>query len=173
MHHGYPHALREQLSLELIGYHMWTSICCLMLVVLSKQCSVNNCDQMLFNLIKIIKNKEFFTVTCWFFFLSTDEVSSPTDLQFYEISDKKIVLTWSGPGGDISGYRVTAVPVDESGAPQKEVTLPVIQNSYVEVSHLEPGTLYRFNIYSIHDGEESLPLVGEQTTSEYDGWQCD
>ncbi|XP_036965183.1 fibronectin 1a [Acanthopagrus latus] len=93
-----------------------------------------------------------------------DEVSSPTDLQFYEISDKKIVLTWSGPGGDISGYRVTAVPVDESGAPQKEVTLPVIQNSYVEVSHLEPGTLYRFNIYSIHDGEESLPLVGEQTT---------
>uniref|UniRef100_A0A671VET6 Fibronectin n=1 Tax=Sparus aurata TaxID=8175 RepID=A0A671VET6_SPAAU len=93
-----------------------------------------------------------------------DEVSSPTDLQFYEISDKKIVLTWSGPAGDISGYRVTAVPVDESGAPQKEVTLPVIENSYVEVSDLEPGTLYRFNIYSIHDGEESLPLIGEQTT---------
>lgn len=107
-------------------------------------------------------------LTCGFFFLPTDEVSSPTDLQFYEISDKKIVLTWSGPAGDISGYRVTAVPVDESGAPQKEVTLPVIENSYVEVSDLEPGTLYRFNIYSIHDGEESLPLIGEQTTSECD-----
>ncbi|XP_073329393.1 fibronectin-like [Pagrus major] len=93
-----------------------------------------------------------------------DEVSSPTDLQFFEISDKKIVLTWSGPAGDISGYRVTAVPVDESGTPQREMTLPVIENSYIEVSHLEPGTLYRFNIYSIHNGEESLPLIGEQTT---------
>lgn len=145
---------------------MWTSICCLMLVVLSKQYSCESSgihlNQMLFNLIKIEN------FLCYFFFLPTDEVSSPTDLQFYEISDKKIVLTWSGPAGDISGYRVTAVPVDESGAPQKEVTLPVIQNSYVEVSHLEPGTLYRFNIYSIHDGEESLPLIGEQTTSECD-----
>lgn len=125
------------------------------------------------NVIQLNKDWELFMLTCWFFFLPTDEVSSPTDLQFYEISDKKIVLTWSGPAGDISGYRVTAVPVDESGAPQKEVTLPVIENSYVEVSDLEPGTLYRFNIYSIHDGEESLPLIGEQTTSECDRWQCD
>lgn len=98
--------------------------------------------------------------------LSSDEVASPTDLQFYEVSDKKIVLTWSGPAGDVSGYRVTAVPVDESGSPQRELTLPITQNAYVDVSHLEPGTLYRFSIYSIHNGEESLPLVGEQTTSE-------
>ncbi|KAM9346885.1 fibronectin-like [Symphorus nematophorus] len=93
-----------------------------------------------------------------------DEVESPTDLQFFEVSDKKIVLTWSGPTGSISGYRVTAVPVDESGSPQREMTLPVSQNSYIEVSHLLPGTLYRFNIYAIHNGEESLPLIGEQTT---------
>lgn len=98
---------------------------------------------------------------------STEEVVSPTDLQFYEISDKKIVLTWSGPPGDVSGYRVTAVPLDESGSPQREMTLPISQNSYIEVSHLEPGTLYRFSIYTIHNGEESLPLIGEQTTSEY------
>lgn len=91
---------------------------------------------------------------------------SPTDLQFYEISDKKIVLTWSGPAGDVSGYRVTVVPLDESGPLERETTLPISQNSYIEVSHLEPGTLYRFNIYSIHNGEESLPLIGEQTTSE-------
>lgn len=91
---------------------------------------------------------------------------SPTDLQFYEISDKKIVLTWSGPPGDVSGYRVSAVPLDESGSPQREMTLPISQNSYIEVSHLEPGTMYRFNIYTIHNGEESLPLIGEQTTSE-------
>ncbi|XP_070831746.1 fibronectin 1a [Chaetodon trifascialis] len=93
-----------------------------------------------------------------------DEVASPTDLQFFEVSDKKIVLTWSGPAGDVSGYRVTVVPVDESGSPQREMTLPVSQNSYIEVSHLQPGTLYRFNVYTIHNGEESIPLIGEQTT---------
>ncbi|XP_056283318.1 fibronectin-like isoform X2 [Pseudoliparis swirei] len=93
-----------------------------------------------------------------------EEVSSPTDLQFFEVSDNKIVLTWTGPASAVSGFRVTAFPVDESGSPQREMTLPVSQNSYIEVSHLLPGTLYRFNVYTIHNGEESLPLIGEQTT---------
>ncbi|XP_031137641.1 fibronectin 1a isoform X2 [Sander lucioperca] len=93
-----------------------------------------------------------------------EEVTSPTDLQFFEVSDKKIVLTWSGPASGVSGYRVTAVPVDESGSLQREMTLPVSQNSYIEVSHLQPGTLYRFHVYTIHNGEESLPLIGEQIT---------
>lgn len=96
----------------------------------------------------------------------TDEVASPTDLQFYEISDKKIVLTWSGPPGDVSGYRVTAAPLGESSSLRRETTLPLSQNSYIEVSDLEPGTPYRFSIYAVHNGEESLPLIGEQTTSE-------
>ncbi|XP_075965743.1 fibronectin-like [Anarhichas minor] len=93
-----------------------------------------------------------------------EEVSSPTDLQFFEVSDNKIVLTWTSPASAVSGYRVTAVPVDESGSPQREMTLPVSQNSYIEVSNLQSGTLYRFNVYTIHNGEESLPLIGEQTT---------
>ncbi|XP_061579971.1 fibronectin 1a isoform X2 [Cololabis saira] len=92
------------------------------------------------------------------------EVVSPTDLRFFEVSDKKIVLTWTGPGTDVSGYRVTVLPVEETGAPRKEMTLPVSQNSYIEVTHLEPGTMYRFNVYTIHNGEESLPLIGEQST---------
>ncbi|KAM9850866.1 fibronectin 1a [Aulostomus maculatus] len=93
-----------------------------------------------------------------------EEVASPTDLQFFEVSEKKIVLTWTGPAGDVSGYRVTVVPLDESGSPQREMTLPVSQNSYTEVTHLQPGTLHRFSVYTIHNGEESLPLIGEQTT---------
>lgn len=100
--------------------------------------------------------------------MSTEEVTSPTDLQFFEVSDKKIVLTWTGPAGDVSGYRVTVDFVDDSGTPQRAMTLPISQNSYIEISHLEPGTMYRFNIYTIQNGEESLPLIGEQTTSEYD-----
>ncbi|XP_078142066.1 fibronectin-like [Centroberyx gerrardi] len=93
-----------------------------------------------------------------------EEVASPTNMQFFEVSDVKIALTWSAPADDVSGYRVTVAPVDETGTPQREMTLPVSQNSYVEMTHLLPGTLYRFSVYSIHNGEESLPLVGEQAT---------
>lgn len=95
-----------------------------------------------------------------------EEVDSPTDLQFFEVSDTKIVLTWTSPGGEVTGFRVTVVPLDESGSPQREMTLSVSQNSYIEVPQLEPGTLYRFSVYTILNGEESLPLIGEQTTSE-------
>ncbi|XP_070693651.1 fibronectin 1a [Pempheris klunzingeri] len=93
-----------------------------------------------------------------------DEVVSPTDLQFFEVSDKKIVLTWTSPASEVSGYQVTVVPIEESGSPQREMVLPVTQNSYIEVTNLLPGTLYRFNVYATHNGEESLPLIGEQTT---------
>ncbi|XP_076015176.1 fibronectin 1a [Genypterus blacodes] len=93
-----------------------------------------------------------------------DEVDSPTDLQFFEVSDNKIVLTWAGPPKGVSGYRVTVAPVDETGVAQREMTLPVSHNTYVEVTHLQPGTLYRFSIFTIYLGEESLPLIGEHTT---------
>lgn len=93
-------------------------------------------------------------------------MDAPTDLQFFEVSDNKIVLTWSGPAKDVSGFRVTVAPVDETGVPQREMTLPVSQNAYVDVTHLQPGTLYRFSVYTIYNGEESLPLIGEHTTSE-------
>ncbi|XP_028291400.1 fibronectin-like [Gouania willdenowi] len=93
-----------------------------------------------------------------------DEVASPTDLQFFEVTDRKVVLTWTGPAGPFTDYQVTVVTVDESVSPQEEMNLPVSQNSYIEVKHLQPGTLYRFNIYTIHNGEKSIPLVGEQTT---------
>uniref|UniRef100_A0A3B3UWR6 Fibronectin n=1 Tax=Poecilia latipinna TaxID=48699 RepID=A0A3B3UWR6_9TELE len=93
-------------------------------------------------------------------------VDSPSDLQFFEVSDKKITLTWSSPAtGSVSGYRVTVLPVDDSGSPQSEMTLPVHQNTYVEVTHLNPGTLYRFSVYTIYNGKESVPLIGEHATN--------
>ncbi|XP_005801284.1 fibronectin-like [Xiphophorus maculatus] len=94
------------------------------------------------------------------------EVDSPSDLQFFEVSDKKITLTWSSPAtGSVSGYRVTVSPVDDSGSPQSEMTLPVHQNTYIEVTHLNPGTLYRFTVYTIYNGKESVPLIGEHATN--------
>ncbi|XP_060732737.1 fibronectin 1a [Tachysurus vachellii] len=92
-----------------------------------------------------------------------DEIPSPTDLQFFEVSDSKITITWTA-SPDVSGYRVSLGQVGADGLVEQQTTLPIMHNTYVEVTPLEPGTLYRFFIFAIKDREESEPLVGEHAT---------
>uniref|UniRef100_A0A8C2KNV2 Fibronectin n=1 Tax=Cyprinus carpio TaxID=7962 RepID=A0A8C2KNV2_CYPCA len=93
-----------------------------------------------------------------------EEVPSPTDLQFFEVSDSKITITWTGPSTVVSGYRVSVGEVGPDGLVERELPFPVTQNAYAEITHLQPGTLYRFFIFALKSGEESEPLVGEQAT---------
>lgn len=94
----------------------------------------------------------------------TDEIPSPTDLQFFEVSDSKITITWAA-SPDVSGYRVSLGQVGADGLVEQQTALPIMHNTYAEVTPLEPGTLYRFFIFAIKDREESEPLVGEHATS--------
>ncbi|XP_072902575.1 fibronectin-like isoform X2 [Hemitrygon akajei] len=89
-------------------------------------------------------------------------VQPPTSLQFIDVTDTKITITWTPPIGKITGYRVTVQPVGEQG--MRPIRLPISRNHYVELTNLFPGTTYRFYVYAVDEGTESRPLVGEQST---------
>ncbi|XP_068803973.1 fibronectin isoform X15 [Struthio camelus] len=92
----------------------------------------------------------------------TDEVPSPKDLQFVEVSDVKVTIMWTAPESTVSGYRVEVIPVNRPG--QHGQRLPITRSSFAEVVDLLPGTTYLFKIFAVSHGRESKPLTGEQTT---------
>uniref|UniRef100_A0A674I8I9 Fibronectin n=1 Tax=Terrapene triunguis TaxID=2587831 RepID=A0A674I8I9_9SAUR len=93
---------------------------------------------------------------------SKDDVPSPTDLQFVEVTDIKITIIWTPPSSTVSGYRVEVIPVNRPGVHGQK--LPTTRNYFAEVTDLLPGTTYNFKVFAVLQGRESKPLTGEQTT---------
>ncbi|CAL8246507.1 unnamed protein product [Lota lota] len=90
-------------------------------------------------------------------------VPPPSNLQFYEVTDTKISLTWEGPPEEVTGYTVIFHPMTPGGAKQP-LTLPLSSIAKVELTSLKPGTQYRFFVYAVNGAIESEPLIGFKTT---------
>ncbi|KAJ3593127.1 hypothetical protein NHX12_005464 [Muraenolepis orangiensis] len=90
-------------------------------------------------------------------------VPPPSALQFYEVTDTKISLTWEGPPEEVTGYMVVFHPATPEGARQP-LSLPLSSVAKVELTSLRPGTRYRFLVYAVHGAAESEPLTGFKTT---------
>ncbi|XP_038643026.1 fibronectin-like isoform X2 [Scyliorhinus canicula] len=89
-------------------------------------------------------------------------VESPTNMGFTDVTPTKIIVTWIPSITEITGYRINILPLS---IPNKQIIeVPGFSSNFIEISNLNPGTTYRFDVYAMNDDIESAPLIGQHTT---------
>ncbi|XP_055494286.1 fibronectin-like isoform X3 [Leucoraja erinacea] len=91
-----------------------------------------------------------------------DIMKPPTKMHFSDITDSTFTVSWTPPIGKKPNYLVTVQQISDRGRPV--ISLPISKSTYVEITNLEPGSIYRFRVYAMDGGRKSSPLIGEQAT---------
>uniref|UniRef100_A0A8C4DVI3 Collagen alpha-1(XII) chain n=1 Tax=Dicentrarchus labrax TaxID=13489 RepID=A0A8C4DVI3_DICLA len=95
--------------------------------------------------------------------VSGEEMVEPaSNLQVLEIASKSMRVTWDSSPGDITGYKVTLIPM-LAGMKRQELYMGPTQTS-INVRDLSPETEYEISLYALKGLTPSEPIMAMEKT---------
>lgn len=89
-------------------------------------------------------------------------VEPASNLQVTEIASKSMRVTWDASPGEITGYKVTLIPM-LAGMKRQELYTGPTQTS-INVRDLSPETEYEINLYALKGLTPSEPVLAMEKT---------
>uniref|UniRef100_A0A8C4DXX9 Collagen, type XII, alpha 1a n=1 Tax=Dicentrarchus labrax TaxID=13489 RepID=A0A8C4DXX9_DICLA len=94
--------------------------------------------------------------------LTQNVVEPASNLQVLEIASKSMRVTWDSSPGDITGYKVTLIPM-LAGMKRQELYMGPTQTS-INVRDLSPETEYEISLYALKGLTPSEPIMAMEKT---------
>lgn len=89
-------------------------------------------------------------------------VEPASNLQVTEIASKSMRVTWDSSLGDVTGYKLTLIPM-LAGMKRQELYIGATQTS-INVRDLSPETEYEITLYALKGLTPSEPIMAMEKT---------
>lgn len=89
-------------------------------------------------------------------------VEPASNLQVTEIASKSMRVTWDGSPGEVTGYKVTLIPM-LAGMKRQELYMGPTQRS-INVRDLSPETEYEISLFALKGLTPSEPIMAMEKT---------
>lgn len=89
------------------------------------------------------------------------ELDAPTNLQFMNVTDSTVIVTWTPPRARLAGYRLT-VGLTRGGQPKQYNVGPSAMQ--YPLRNLQPGSEYTATLVAVKGNQQSPKATGVFTT---------